>query len=41
MKSARLIGLILVLMLLVISFAGAPAIAQQDEATALDKRVGE
>jgi CHAT domain-containing protein/Tfp pilus assembly protein PilF len=40
-KHARRIGFILAAMLMVNSFAGAPAIAQQDEATALDKRVGE
>jgi tetratricopeptide (TPR) repeat protein len=41
MKHARQIGFILATMLIVISSAGAPAIAQQDEAAALDKRVGE
>jgi hypothetical protein len=40
MKSARLIGFILAAMLLVNSFLGAPALAQQDEAAALTKRVG-
>src|SRR5262249_48332810 len=39
MNSARRIGFILAAMLMVNSFAGAPAIAQQDEATALNKRV--
>jgi tetratricopeptide (TPR) repeat protein len=38
MKSARLIGFILAAMLLVICIAGAPAIAQQDEADALNKK---
>jgi hypothetical protein len=38
MKHARQIGFILAAMLLVNSFAGAPAIAQQDEADALNKR---
>jgi tetratricopeptide (TPR) repeat protein len=41
MKHARRIGFILAVMLMVISFACAPAIAQQDEAVALDRRVGE
>jgi CHAT domain-containing protein len=41
MKSARLICFILAATLLVISFPGAPAIAQQDEAAALDKKVAE
>jgi CHAT domain-containing protein/Tfp pilus assembly protein PilF len=41
MKSARFIGVILVAMLIGIPFAGAPAIGQQDETTALNKRIGE
>jgi CHAT domain-containing protein/tetratricopeptide (TPR) repeat protein len=41
MKSARLIGLLLVAMLLVNFFVSAPAIAQQDEAAALRKRAEE
>jgi CHAT domain-containing protein/Tfp pilus assembly protein PilF len=39
MKSARVIGFILVAVLMVNCFAGAPAIAQQDEAATLSKRV--
>jgi hypothetical protein len=41
MKSARLIGLILASVLLVNFFLGAPVIAQQEEAAALEKRVEE
>src|SRR5262245_31769633 len=41
MKPARRIGFILAITLMVISFAGAPAIAQQDAATALDRKVQE
>jgi hypothetical protein len=41
MKPARRIILFLAAMLMVNSFAGAPAIAQQDEAAALDKRAEE
>jgi hypothetical protein len=41
MKPARRIGFILAAMLMVTSFVGVPAIAQQDEAAALDKRAGE
>jgi CHAT domain-containing protein/Tfp pilus assembly protein PilF len=41
MKRARRIRFILTAMLLVVSFTGAPAIAQQDEVAALDKRVGQ
>jgi tetratricopeptide (TPR) repeat protein/CHAT domain-containing protein len=41
MKFDRLIGYILAAMLLMSSFVGVPASAQQDEAAALNKRVGE
>jgi hypothetical protein len=41
MKSARLIGVILAAMLLLISFVGVPAVAQQDEGGALTKKVAE
>ena len=41
MKPARRIGFILAATLMVISFAGPPAIAQQNEATALNERVVE
>jgi tetratricopeptide (TPR) repeat protein len=41
MEHARQIGFILAAMLLVNSLAGAPAIAQHDEAAALDKRIKE
>jgi hypothetical protein len=41
MKPARRIGFILAAMLMVNSFAGVPAIAQQDEAAALSKKVEE
>jgi tetratricopeptide (TPR) repeat protein len=41
MKSARFVGLILAATLLVNSFVGAPAIAQQDEAATLRKKVGD
>jgi hypothetical protein len=41
MKLVRQIAFILAVLMMVISFAGAPAIAQQDEAAALTKRVEE
>jgi CHAT domain-containing protein/Tfp pilus assembly protein PilF len=41
MKTARRIGFILAALLTVISFTGAPAIAQEDEATALTRQVEE
>ena len=41
MKPARRIGFILAAMLMAISFAGASAIAQQDEAAVLNDRVVE
>jgi hypothetical protein len=39
MKPARRAGFILAAMLMAVSFARAPAMAQQDEAGALDKRI--